>query len=110
MPNLQPIKPRETEKRPYEPQFQTALSEESIEESEDERPTIIDTAKAAQINKVDIESMRVEFQERLARERLDPRMFTVRVAFVLDGPDGLGRRLYEFYIYKGSGCVSDIKK
>lgn len=54
--------------------------------------------------------MRVEFQERLLKERLDPRMVAIRVAFVLDGPDGLGRRLYEFYVYKGSGCVSDIKK
>jgi hypothetical protein len=37
-------------------------------------------------------------------------MIAIRVAFVLDGPDGLGRRLYTFYVYKGSGCISDLKK
>lgn len=34
----------------------------------------------------------------------------VRVAFVKDGPDGIGRRVYEFYMRKMIGTVKDLKK
>jgi len=36
-------------------------------------------------------------------------MISIKVAFVLDGPDGLGRRLYEFYVFRSSGSIGDLK-
>ena len=34
----------------------------------------------------------------------------IKTAFVLDGPDGIGRRVYKFHIRKMIGTVKDLKK
>ncbi len=56
-----------------------------------------------------IEQLRQEFLNRLEALDKDPLFMKVKLAFVIDGPDGIGRRVYCFYVRKMIGTVKDLK-
>jgi len=50
-----------------------------------------------------VEQLRQEFLNIQEGKAKDPAYMRIMVAFVLDGPDGIGRRLYAFFVRKLTG-------